>query len=187
MTDDFRRVVTAVDGEGHSVVDSDGPPPVVISPRHLDQFLTAIWAVDELPTSYTAPGDRDGFRLSPAAGGVNIIRNKLPPDSMVYVDADEALVMEGRIPEGLFTNVVIWNELGQTADYLERTVSLNDAQMEMGEDRRYRVVIAHRDPGVPNWLDTCGEPRAAVFWRFMLPAEPPDAPVCAVVPVDRVA
>lgn len=71
--------------------------------------------------------------------------------------------------------------------YLERTVSLNDAQMEMGEDRRYRVVIAHRDPGVPNWLDTCGEPRAAVFWRFMLPAEPPDAPVCSVMPVDRVA
>ena len=88
MTDDFRRVVTAVDGDGHSVVDSDGLPPVAISPRHPDQFLTAIWAVDELPTSYTAPGDRDGFRLSPPTGGVNIIRNKLPPDSVVYVDAD---------------------------------------------------------------------------------------------------
>ncbi|MYJ61274.1 MAG: hypothetical protein F4095_03015, partial [Acidimicrobiia bacterium] len=88
MTDDFRRVVTAVDGEGHSVVDSDGSPPVVISPRHPDQFLTAVWTVDELPTSYTTPGDRDGFRLAPPAGGVNIIRNKLPPDSMVYVDAD---------------------------------------------------------------------------------------------------
>jgi len=88
MTDDFRRVVTAVDGNGHSVVDSDGPPPVVISPRHPEQFLTAIWAVDELPTSYTASGDRDGFRLSPPTGGVNIIRNKLPPDSMVYVNAD---------------------------------------------------------------------------------------------------
>lgn len=100
---------------------------------------------------------------------------------------DEALVMEGRLPEGLFTNVVIWNELGQTADYLEHTVSLNDAQMETDADRRYRVVIAHRDPGVPNWLDACGEPRAAVFWRFMLPAEPPEAPVCTVMPVDRVA
>ena len=100
---------------------------------------------------------------------------------------DEALVMEGRLPEGLFANVVIWNELGQTADYLERTVSLNDTQMAVDESRRYRVVIAHRDPGVPNWLDTCGEPRAAVFWRFMLPSEPPEAPVCTVMPVDRVA
>ena len=100
---------------------------------------------------------------------------------------DDALVMEGRLPEGLFTNVVIWNELGQTADYLERTVSLNDAQMEVDGERRYRVVIAHRDPGVPNWLDTCGEPSAAVFWRFMLPIEPPQAPVCTVMPVDRVA
>ena len=63
MTDDFRRIVTGVDGDGHSVVDSDGLPPVVISPRHPEQFLTAIWAVDELPASYAASGDRDGFRL----------------------------------------------------------------------------------------------------------------------------
>ena len=88
MTDDFRRIVTAVNSDGHSVVDIDGPPPVVISPRHPDQFLTAIWAVDQLPTSYTAPGDRDGFQLSPPPGGVNIIRNKLPPDSVIYVDTD---------------------------------------------------------------------------------------------------
>ena len=95
--------------------------------------------------------------------------------------------MEGRLPGGLFTNVVIWNELGRTADCLERTVSLNDAQMEVDGERRYRVVVAHRDPGVPNWLDTCGEPRAAVFWRFMLPSGPPQAPVCTVMPVERVA
>ena len=88
MTDTFRRIVTGVDRDGHSVVDSDGAPPVVISPRHPDQFLTALWTVDQLPTSYTEPGDRDGFRLSPSPGGVNIIRNKLPPDSVVYVDAD---------------------------------------------------------------------------------------------------
>ena len=69
MTDDFRRVVTAVDGDGHSVVDSDGLPPVVISPRHPDQFLTAIWAVDELPTSYTAPGPSRPGRLQAVAGG----------------------------------------------------------------------------------------------------------------------
>ena len=97
MSDLFRRIVTAVSSDGRSVVDSDGPPPVVdsdgpppvvTSPRHPDQFLTALWTVDQLPASYTAPGDRDGFRLSPPPGGVNIIRNKLPPDSVVYVDTD---------------------------------------------------------------------------------------------------
>lgn len=88
MSDLFRRIVTAVSSDGRSVVDSDGLPPVVTSPRHPDQFLTALWTVDQLPVSYTAPGDRDGFRLSPPPGGVNIIRNKLPPDSVVYVDTD---------------------------------------------------------------------------------------------------
>ena len=67
MTDDFRRVVTAVDGDGHSVVDSDGLPPVVISPRHPDQFLTAIWTVDELPYELHRAG-RSG-RLQAVAGG----------------------------------------------------------------------------------------------------------------------
>jgi hypothetical protein len=42
------------------------------------------------------------------------------------------------------------------------------------------MVIAHRDPGVPNWIDTEGRAFGLVFWRFMLPVgeiETPQAPV----------
>jgi hypothetical protein len=43
-------------------------------------------------------------------------------------------------------------------------------------------VVAHRDPGVPNWLDTSGHARGTIYWRFMLPDERPEAPTCRVVP-----
>jgi hypothetical protein len=35
-------------------------------------------------------------------------------------------------------------------------------------DGSFRVVIAHRDPGMPNWLDTEGRPFGLVFWRYFL-------------------
>ena len=31
------------------------------------------------------------------------------------------------------------------------------------------MILAHRDPGLPNWLDTEGRAFGMVFWRFMLP------------------
>ena len=42
-------------------------------------------------------------------------------------------------------------------------------------------MIAHRDPGVPNWLDTEGRPFGLVFWRFFLPEGEIDTPQAEVV------
>ena len=51
-------------------------------------------------------------------------------------------------------------------------------------DGSFRIVIAHRDPGVPNWLDTEGRPFGLVFWRYFLPTGPIETPQAEVVPVD---
>jgi hypothetical protein len=34
------------------------------------------------------------------------------------------------------------------------------------------MVLAHSDPGVPNWLDTRGLHHGTMFWRFLIPTEP---------------
>ncbi|MGR6998300.1 DUF1214 domain-containing protein [Yinghuangia aomiensis] len=93
---------------------------------------------------------------------------------------DEALVIEGRMPRGSFANVMLWNQHTQTLDYRTRTVSLNDQQMVTAPDGSFRVVIAHRDPGTPNWLDTEGRPTAEIAWRF-LESEQPGPLICRVV------
>ena len=81
-------------------------------------------------------------------------------------------------------SVSLWNRQLQTFDYLRGPVSLNRAQSTLESDGTFRVVIAHRDPGVPNWLTTEGRPFGLVFWRFMLPEGPIATPAAEVVPVD---
>ena len=97
---------------------------------------------------------------------------------------DEALVMTGTLPPGPFANVMLWNHHMQTLDYRNRRTALNAAQIATGDDGTYRIVVAHRDPGEANWLDTEGHATGTIFWRFLLPEEDPPKPVCEVVALD---
>jgi len=85
---------------------------------------------------------------------------------------EEALVMRGRFPRCRFANVVIWNPRLQTPPFRFRNVSLNRNQIVYESDGSFEIAIAHRDPGVPNWIDAAGLPTGMVFWRFLLPEEP---------------
>ena len=118
-----------------------------------------------------------------AAGAVDIFYSSGTFD----LASDDALVMEGTMPDCAFANLVLWNPHMQTLDYRSRRSSLNSAQMELGADGSFRIVIAARDPGVPNWIDTGGHRRGTMFWRFLLPEEDPATPQCRVVPVSEVA
>ena len=75
----------------------------------------------------------------------------------------------------------------QTLDYANRSVSNNRAQTRLEADGSFRMVLAHRDPGVPNWLDTEGRPFGMVFWRFMLAEGEIETPQAKVVPFAEVA
>ena len=73
----------------------------------------------------------------------------------------------------------------QTLDYVSRRCSLNSRQMLLDNDRRYRIVVADRDPGVPNWIDTQGHREGTIFWRFLLPETTPEKPSCKVVRIEN--
>ncbi len=97
---------------------------------------------------------------------------------------DEAVVITGRWPTCRCANVSLWNRQMQTFDYLRHPVSLNRAQTGLEPDGSFRIVIADRNPGVPNFLDTEGRSFGLVFWRFMLPDGPIETPRCEVVRLD---
>jgi hypothetical protein len=103
------------------------------------------------------------------------------------LDPDEALVMTGILPSCPFANVMLWNRHMQTLEYRSRRSSLNQAQIQLDPDGRYRIVIAHQDPGVPNWLDCEGHRTGTIFWRFLLPETDPTRTECAVLPIRDVA
>ena len=68
-----------------------------------------------------------------------------------------------------------------------RQSSRNGAQLTLGDDGSYRIVISEKDPGVGDWLDTGGHAQGTIFWRFLLPEEDPPKPECVVMRVDQVS
>jgi hypothetical protein len=172
-----------------------GPPPPLTDEVLAERLRTATGFVrantigrpsdgPRAPFASAVPNDvgtPTSFRDTQIAawGGVDIYYSSGAFD----LRPDDALVMEGELPPAVFVNVMLWNRQLQTADYLHRRISLNSRQLVLGKDRRYRIVIAHRDPGVPNWLDTAGHAEGTIFWRFLLPEETPGKPNCTVVPL----
>jgi Protein of unknown function (DUF1214) len=85
--------------------------------------------------------------------------------------ADEALIVEFDAHDGLwmFTNMgVFFNSM----DYLYRPVSYTPSRTSVDGDGRVRLVMAHRDPGVHNWLDTQGFERGNLTYRHTLEGQP---------------
>jgi hypothetical protein len=85
------------------------------------------------------------------------------------VAPDQALVIEGRFPKCRFANVMLWNRYIQSFDYLSRRISLNRKQMVFEPDGSFRLAVAHKNPGIPNWLDASGRTSGLVYWRMVLP------------------
>ena len=84
------------------------------------------------------------------------------------IGPDDALVMTGRWPKCRCANVSLWNRHMQTYDFANRQRVAQPRPDELERDGSFRMILAHRDPGLPNWLDTEGRPFGLVFWRFML-------------------
>ena len=78
---------------------------------------------------------------------------------------DEALLVEVTPPEGLYWSYSLGNPWWETIDYAGHQSSLNGHQAEVDDDGILRVVIAHEDPGVANWLDTAGHSAGPVILR----------------------
>ncbi|MEX3787878.1 DUF1214 domain-containing protein [Paraburkholderia sp. BR14374] len=80
---------------------------------------------------------------------------------------DEALILETALPQTRrYWNVQLNDALFNALDYIDHQSSLNGHQAHVDEDGYFRAVIAHRDPGVVNWLDTCAVNRGTAIGRW---------------------
>ena len=94
---------------------------------------------------------------------------------------DEAVIFTFEPPLSRHWNISIASVYWEAVDFVTRHGSLNGHQATLDEDGRFRVVIAHEDPGVPNWLDTCGHEKGTIIARFILAeADLPDPTSCVV-------
>jgi len=80
---------------------------------------------------------------------------------------DEALIIESKVPEHCrYSSIILTNEIYETTNWIDNQASLNGSQYAVDKDGMLRVVVANRDPGVLNWLDTSGNPAGAVQGRW---------------------
>ena len=134
-------------------------------------------SVPEAANSFLPP--LDGAAMGAAAENRPVIGSwRLAPD--------EALIIEVEPPEGLYWSFSLGNVWWETIDYGNRQSSLNGHQAVVDDDGRVRVVVAHRDPGVANWLDTAGHSGGAIILRCVRTDTAP-VPTVEVVRFDRLA
>jgi len=94
---------------------------------------------------------------------------------------DEALIIESDLPPASYWSFQLYNAWWESPDVQDRQTSIGHNQAFIDADGRFRTVIAHGDPGVPNWLDTGGARRGFLFYRWLRPAGELPAPVGKVV------
>ncbi len=99
---------------------------------------------------------------------------------------DEALLIETDAPRarywGLQLATLGWFE---QVDPIHRITSINQHQAVPSEDGQIRFVLAHRDPGVPNWLDTGEHREGLLTYRWFWPESDP-TPTARVIPLAEV-
>ncbi len=142
---------------------------------NLDFFLQ--FSRPETPNSFLPP--LDGTNMGAAAENRPVIGS-------FQLEPDEALVVEVTPPEGLYWSYSIGNPWWETIDYARHQSSLNGHQATVDDDGVLRVVMAHQDPGVANWLDTAGHSAGPVILRCVRTESAP-VPETRVVRFDDIA
>ncbi|MFK7974533.1 MAG: DUF1214 domain-containing protein [Halioglobus sp.] len=80
---------------------------------------------------------------------------------------DEALIIEGSVPDAPYWALSLQNSWMQSMDYENHPVALNNKQIAT-ENGRYRVILAHQKPPQGNWLSTAGKQQGLLSIRYQL-------------------
>jgi len=81
---------------------------------------------------------------------------------------DEALIVETDLPDiRPYWNIQVNDPYFNAVEFVYRQTSLNGHTAWIDGDGKFRAVLAHRDPGVANWLDTGGFAEGTLFGRWM--------------------
>ena len=153
--------------------EENGPAP--LTPGQIDAGLTSVstlvagasllfakWARDFQKHSNALPRfDQD---TSNAAGG--------DPNIAYYhshwaLGPDEALVIEATPPPCEYWNFQLNNYWMESLDYRHHRIHTNKHLARYESDGSVRLVVAHEDPGLPNWIETAGHAAGTMCFRWV--------------------
>jgi hypothetical protein len=135
------------------------------------------------------------------AGGFQKHVNKLPPfdpavsnaaggdASIIYYHSywklaeNEALLIEVMPPGCDSWNFQLNNYWMESLDYRYFNICVNKASAIYDPDGSVKIIVAHNDPGRPNWIQTCHHTEGTMLWRWyrLKPGEKAVEPKCTVI------
>ena len=70
----------------------------------------------------------------------------------------------------------------ESLDYRYFPISINKHTAVMGSDGKIKIIVSATNPGLPNWIDTCGHPEGTMClrWYRLRQGESPVVPACRV-------
>lgn len=84
------------------------------------------------------------------------------------LEEDEALLIDvERVPECRFWNLQIDNYWMESLDYRYHRIHANKHSARHNDKGGVTMVLAHRDPGLPNWLETAGHRVGTMAMRWV--------------------
>ena len=89
------------------------------------------------------------------------------------LEADQALLLEFRPPVCDYWNFQLNNYWLESLEHRDHRIDLNHAAARPESDGRVRIVVAHRDPAHPNWIETAGHARGTMGLRIVKGKEKP--------------
>ncbi len=88
---------------------------------------------------------------------------------------DEALVIEAKtIPECQTWNFQLDNYWMESLDYFNHCIHINRHTAVYEKDGGVRIIVTHKDPGLPNWVDTASHNDGTMCFRWIGASEYPD-------------
>ena len=97
----------------------------------------------------------------------------------------EAWVIETDVPDCPYWNFQLDNWWMESLDH-DRRITVNKHPAALDPDGRLTVVVAERDPGAPNWIDTCGHESGTALLRWLGATRHP-LPTCRVVKLEELS
>ena len=79
---------------------------------------------------------------------------------------DQAMIVTVPVTETAYQAIQIGSRWYVSTDYEHHQTSLTKAQSQADPDGKLRYVISERNPGVANWLETCGHPQGVTMLRW---------------------
>lgn len=101
---------------------------------------------------------------------------------------DQAMIVAVPVSECAYQAIQIGSRWYISTDYEHHQTSLTKAQSHADPDGKFRYVVSERNPGIANWLETCGHPQGVMMLRWQRVSRElaeADGPTVEVVPFDE--